>query len=122
MAGSGRKKGIKYPLVVLLGISLLCASTHAFSQTQQPQTKEEKAEHRAEKRKEIKHFFKKLNPFKKDKDDASASTQQTQTQVVPPPAPNPVTPDNTKSTTTSTKKRAKKTTKPKVEKGVQPLI
>ena len=114
MIGSGRKKGIKYPIVILLGFSLLCISTNAFSQTA---TREEKAEHRAEKRKEIKHFFKKLNPFKKDKGDASTETQTTQAV----PAPSPVVPDNSKSTTTTTKK-AKKTAKPKTEKGVQPLI
>jgi len=126
--GSGYQRKFQYPLIVLLGFGLVFISASAFSQS-----KEEKAEHRAEKRKEIKHFFKKLNPFVKNKGEYPKATEsaQTQPQVVPPPAPEPAPEPNTvkpdPGTTSSSKRKTttskpKKTSKPKTEKATQPLI
>jgi len=129
--GSGFQSKFKYPFIVLLGFGLLFVSASASAQDATTPTKEEKAAHRAEKRKEIKHFFKKLNPFVKNKGEDPKATESAQTQAVPPPAPEPVPEPTTvkpdPGTTSSTKRKTttskpKKTSKPKTDKATQPLI
>ena len=103
---------LKNLLLIVISFGLLIGSTNAFSQDAKT-IKEEKS---AEKRKDVKKFFKKLNPFKKHDDDADNSSSDASKTVPAPPAPAPTpvpapapTPSPNK-TTASTKKKVKKTT------------
>ena len=111
---SASKAFLKNLLLIVMSFGLLINSTNAFSQDAKT-IKEEKA---SEKRKDVKKFFKKLNPFKKHDDDADNSSSDASKTVPAPPAPAPVpTPAPTPApspspnkTTASTKKKVKKTT------------